>query len=109
MNDKGAVVALAYGIEGFAPAKHLKKEDGSKVELEEKLPFAILEFSKDDKKILVSHTRTWEEAQEKEEKKAKKSTKDSIKTINKSVEKTTLGDLDVLSDLKEEMAKKEGK
>ncbi len=109
LNDKGAVVALAYGIEGFAPAKHLKKEDGSKVEVDEKLAFGILEFSKDDKKILVSHTRTWEEAQEKEEKKAKKSTKDSIKTINKNVERTTLGDLDVLSDLKEEMAKKEGK
>jgi small subunit ribosomal protein S1 len=110
-NDKGAVVSLAYGIEGFAPKKHLRKEDGSTAGVEEKLQFAILEFSKDDKKILISHTRTWEAAKEEKEKsddkKAKKNTKDAIKQINKNVEKTTLGDLDALSNLKQEMEEKE--
>lgn len=111
INDKGAVVSLAYGIEGFAPKKHLRKEDGSNAVLDEKLPFAILEFSKDDKKILVSHTRTWEAAKEEadasEEKKVKKATKDAVTKINKNVEKTTLGDLDALSNLKQEMEEKE--
>jgi len=111
INDKGAIVALAYGIEGFAPKKHLRKEDGSQAGLEEKLPFSILEFSKEDKKILVSHTRTWEEAKDErektEDKKVKKATKDTIKQINKNVERTTLGDLDALSNLKQEMEEKE--
>lgn len=113
MNDKGAVVALAYGIEGFAPKKHLKKEDGSYAALEEKLPFAILEFSKDDKKILVSHSKTWEKVKEQEEqaeqKKAKKATKEAVTKVNKNIEKTTLGDLDALSNLRQEMEEKEKK
>lgn len=111
VNDKGAVVSLAYGIEGFAPKKHLRKEDGSNAGVDEKLQFAILEFSKDDKKILISHSRTWEGARDEkekaDEKKAKKNTKDAIKQINKNVEKTTLGDLDALSNLKQEMEEKE--
>jgi small subunit ribosomal protein S1 len=111
INDKGAIVSLAYGIEGFAPKKHLRKEDGSMAAVEEKLPFAILEFSKEDKKILVSHTRTWEAAKEEheksEEKKVRKATKETMKTLNKNVEKTTLGDLDALSNLKQEMEEKE--
>src|SRR5690606_23064003 len=113
MNDKGAVVALAHGIEGFAPMKHLRKEDGSKAALDETLEFAILEFSKDDKKILVSHTRTWEEAKEEkeksDEKKTKAATAKAVKAVNKAVEKTTLGDLEVLSDLKSEMEEQEKK
>lgn len=111
LNDKGAIIALPYGIEGFAPMKHLKKEDNSKPALDEKMQFRILEFSKDDKKILVSHTRTWEAAKEEAEKKEEKKTKKVVKQVNKSVEKTTLGDLDVLSELKEQMeqAEKKGK
>jgi small subunit ribosomal protein S1 len=104
VNDKGAMVSLMYGIEAFCPARHTKKEDGSKMLADEKLPFAILEFSKDDKKILVSHTRTWEAVKEEAEKKEKKTTKDAVaKNNSKNAEKTTLGDLDVLSELKQKM------
>lgn len=109
LNDKGAVVALPYGIEGFAPIKHLKKEDGSKAAIEEKLPFKIIEFSKDEKKILVSHARTWEEVKEEAAKKDEKKTKKAVSQINKTVEKTTLGDLDVLSELKEQLEQEEKK
>lgn len=111
MSDKGAVVAMAYGIEGFAPMKHLKKADGSKARVDDVLDFAILEFSKEDKKILVSHTKTWDETMKEEaapaEKGKRKSAKGddskSIKSINQQTEKTTLGDLGVLSELKKEM------
>jgi small subunit ribosomal protein S1 len=120
LNDKGAIVALAYGIEAFAPMKHLKKEDSSKAKMEDSLDFAILEFSKEEKKILVSHTRTWQEeesvdAEKAPRKSASKSSSGSnnnnnnnnsskaIKTLNSQTEKTTLGDLGVLADLKKEM------
>ncbi len=109
LNDKGAVVALAYGIEGFAPMKHLKKEDGSKANLEEQLEFAILEFSKDDKKILVSHTRTWDGNREEvkiDEKPSKSKSKGSTAKTSK-VEVTTLGDISALSNLKKELEENE--
>jgi small subunit ribosomal protein S1 len=109
MNDKGAVVSMAYGIEAFAPMKHLKKEDGSKAQVDEKLPFAILEFSKEEKKILVSHTRTWEAKKEEEKKKQEKSTKKAIKELNKNVEKTTLGDVSPLNELKTKLEEQEKK
>ncbi|MBW7936639.1 MAG: S1 RNA-binding domain-containing protein, partial [Flavobacteriales bacterium] len=109
LNDKGAVVSLAYGIEAFAPMKHLKKEDGSKVQLDEKLLFAILEFSKEDKKILISHTRTWEAAKEDAQKAEEKTTRKAVKQVNKNVEKTTLGDLGVLGDLKSKIEEEEKK
>lgn len=109
LTDKGAVVSLAYGIEAFAPMKHLKKEDGSKAQVDEKLPFAILEFSKEEKKILVSHTRTWEAAKEEAKKKEEKSTKKAVKEVNKNVEKTTLGDVSALSDLKTKLEEQEKK
>lgn len=109
LNDKGAVVSLAYGIEAFAPMKYLKKEDGSKVQLDEKLLFAILEFSKEDKKILISHTRTWEAVKEDAQKAEEKSTRKAVKQVNKNVEKTTLGDLGVLGDLKTKMEEEEKK
>jgi small subunit ribosomal protein S1 len=101
---------MAYGIEGFAPMKHLKKEDGSKAKVEDVIDFAILEFSKDDKKILISHTRTWDDSMKEEEKAPRKpankgggDASKSIKNLNQQTEKTTLGDLGVLSDLKKEM------
>jgi len=114
LNDKGAMVALAYGIEAFAPMKHLKKQDNSKAKVEESMDFSILEFSKDDKKILVSHTRTWDEtmqAEAAEKGSAKKpagkapstGSSKAIKSLNSQTEKTTLGDLGVLADLKKEM------
>lgn len=109
INDKGAVVSMAYGIEAFAPMKHLKKEDGSKAQVDEKLPFAILEFSKEEKKILVSHTRTWQAVKEQEKKKEKKSTKKALKEVNKNVEKTTLGDISNLSELKNKLEEQEKK
>jgi small subunit ribosomal protein S1 len=114
LNEKGGMVALAYGIEAFAPMKHLKKQDNSKAKVEESMEFAILEFSKEDKKILVSHTRTWDEAMQAEAaektttkkaagKPASTGSSKAIKSLNSQTEKTTLGDLEVLADLKKEM------
>ncbi len=112
--NKGGVIGLPYGVEGFAPYKHLKKEDGTMAKAEEALDFKVLEFNKESKKILVSHSRIHEEvkAEEKEvEVKAKKTkfkeTNDSIKKNNEKLEKTTLGDLEVLSNLKKEMTEAE--
>ncbi len=97
--DKGAIVQLPYGMEAFAPNKHLLKEDGSRAKLEEKLPFMVIEFNKPAQKIVVSHTKTWQEPREhKEYKSNAKSPK---------VEKTTLGDVaEELNKLKEELKKK---
>ncbi|MFN8296293.1 MAG: 30S ribosomal protein S1 [Chitinophagales bacterium] len=108
--DKGAVVQLPYGIEAFAPTRHIKKEDGKLAEVEEVLPFKVLEFDRDDKRIIVSHTRVNEDvkidekkAAEGEKKAAAKKTKDAVKDTNSKVEKSTLGDLSALSDLKSKM------
>lgn len=112
--DKGAVVQLPYGIEAFAPTRHIKKEDGKLAEVEEVLPFKILEFDRDDKRIIVSHTRVNEDAKieekktvENDKKKEAKKTKDAVEKANSKVEKSTLGDLTALSDLKSKM--EEGK
>lgn len=116
VNDKGGVVALPYGLEGFAPTRHLLKQDGTTAKAEETLEFKVLEFAKDQKKIIVSHTKInqeVEEAKEKEVVKAKKeeadSTKKAIKKMKDSQEKTTLGDIQALSDLKTEMETKSKK
>jgi small subunit ribosomal protein S1 len=114
--DKGAIVQLPYGIEAFAPTRHIKKENGALAEVEEKLEFKILEFDRDDKRIIVSHTRILEDQKLEEkrgkegegEKQASKATK-AVKDVNSKVEKSTLGDLDVLSELKAKMQKGEGK
>ncbi len=112
--DKGAVVQLPYGIEAFAPTRHIKKEDGKLAEVEEVLPFKVLEFDRDDKRIIVSHTRVNEDAKleekksvEGEKKKEAKRTKDAVDKTNSKVEKATLGDLSALSELKSKM--EEGK
>lgn len=114
--DKGAVIQLPYGIEAFAPTRHIKKEDGKLAEVDEVLPFKVIEFERDDKRIIVSHTRVIEDKklEEKvkatnEKKKTEKRTKDTIKDINQKSEKSTLGDLDVLSELKAQMEKGEKK
>jgi small subunit ribosomal protein S1 len=116
LNDKGGVVSLPYGLEGFAPTRHLLKQDGTTAKAEETLEFKVLEFAKDQKKIIVSHTKInqeVEEAKEKEVVKSKKddadSTKKAIKKMKDSQEKTTLGDIQALSDLKNEMETKSKK
>lgn len=109
-DDKGAVVLLPYGLEGFAPKKHTAKEQGGYLAADEKAEFKVLEFNRNDKRILLSHARLWEEAKHeqvesaKAEKKAEseKASK-KVKEIQKSIEKSTFGDLSVLSDLKDKM------
>ena len=111
-NDKGATVALAYGIEGFAPAKALVKEDGTTAKAEEKLDFKVVEFNKGNKKIILSHSRIAEDAKKEVEAKENKekaaeaeSTQKAVKKIKANIEKTTLGDIDALAALKSEMEK----
>ena len=108
--DKGVVVSLPYGVEGFCPNRHLKKEDGSNAKMDETIDFKVIEFSKENKKIILSHSRIWEdkvaverEAETEVKEKAAKSTKRAVKQINDNVERTTLGDLDVFAELKEKM------
>lgn len=113
INDKGAVVTLPYGIEGFAPTKHLAKADGSAVKVEDVLDFKVIEFSKDNKKIIVSHARTHEAEKPSDKSSGKEKgeddTKKAVKKIKDNLEKSTLGDLSVLSDLKNEMEQNEKK
>ncbi len=112
MMDKGAVVSLEYGIEGFATPKHLVKEDNSQAKLDDKLQFKVIEFNKEAKRIILSHSRIFEDAQKSAaneqapEKKAKKSTK---KEEMPAMEKTTLGDIEGLAALKDELTKSEAK
>ncbi len=105
--DKGAVVALPYGVEGFATPRHLVKEDGSQAKVDEKLEFKVIEFNKAAKRIIVSHSRVFEDVQKSEEKAKKsaeeKSTKKAVKQVKDKLEKTTLGDITELAALKEQM------
>ena len=105
--DKGAVVALPYGVEGFATPRHLVKEDGSQAKVDEKLEFKVIEFNKAAKRIIVSHSRVFEDAQKSEEKAKKnaeeKSTKKAVKQVKEKLEKTTLGDITELAAVKEQM------
>ncbi|MDQ3190302.1 MAG: 30S ribosomal protein S1 [Bacteroidota bacterium] len=117
MAEKGAIVSLPYGVEGFAPSKHLVKIDESVAQVEETLDFKVIEFNKENKKIIVSHSRIHEDAasggkrtedytekqeQQKSEKKA------TVKKV-KDVDKTTLGDINVLANLKDELEQSEKK
>lgn len=111
-NEKGATVALAYGIEGFAPSKTLMKEDGTMAKAEEKLDFKVIEFNKSNKKIVLSHSKLAEDVKKEEEAKEVKeklneddSTEQAVKKIKANIEKTTLGDIDALAALKSEMEK----
>ncbi|MDE5710380.1 MAG: 30S ribosomal protein S1 [Bacteroides sp.] len=109
MLDKGAVVALPYGVEGFATPKHLVKEDGSQAALDEKLEFKVIEFNKDAKRIILSHSRIFEDAAKAEERAEKKAAKKSAPkreeapAIQNQAASTTLGDIDALAALKEQM------
>ncbi len=111
--DRGAVVSLPYGVEGFVPSRHMKKADGTTAKIEEKLDFKVIEFSKDNKKIILSHVETYQEPEKRKGAGSKsadtKSTKRAVKNLNEKMEKTTLGDLDVLANLKSDLEKEEKK
>ena len=111
MLEKGAVVSLEKGVEGLATPKHLVKEDGTQAALGETLPFKVIEFNKDSKRIILSHSRTFEDAQREEKKAAKKAARTSKKEetvkIDNQPASTTLGDIDVLAQLKAQMEKGE--
>ena len=108
MKDKSGIVSLPYGLEGICPAKHLKKADGNNAQVEDVLDFKVIEFNRDARKIVVSHIRTHEEQSEtsKSSRSSKKSNTNNLNAINKNAEKSTLGDLDALAELKEKMDKK---
>ncbi|HOI26588.1 MAG TPA: 30S ribosomal protein S1 [Paludibacteraceae bacterium] len=116
MLDKGAVIALPYGVEGFATPKHLIKEDGSQAKVDEKLNFKVIEFNKDAKRIILSHSRIFEDAQkvadgddsEKKDFKKKKPSK-KAESMNSGMERTTLGDIEELAALKDQMDAKDAK
>ena len=111
MLEKGAVVALEENVEGFATPKHLVKEDGSQATLGETLPFKVIEFNKDSKRIILSHSRTFEDPAREEKKAAAKKTarakKDDAPKIENVAASTTLGDIDALAELKAKMEKGE--
>jgi small subunit ribosomal protein S1 len=113
-SDKGMIVSLPYGVEGFAPNRHLKKEDGSQARIEESIEFKVIEFSKENKKIILSHSRIHEDqaftartADAEGKNSEVKTTKRAVKILNENLERTTLGDLDVLAGLKEDLEKEE--
>jgi len=116
VGDKGDIVALQYGVEGFCPNKHSVKEDGSALKVDEVAEFKIIEFNKENKRLVISHSRIWEDAKAEariEEfnarKKEAKTANAAVKKVKDSVEKSTLGDLDVLAQLKEQMEDDEKK
>ena len=106
-DDKGAIVQMPYGLEGFAPNRHLAKEDGKQVQAEETAQFMVIEFDRNEKRIVVSHARIWEQNIQEEKEVAKKeakaeseNTKKAVKAVQAKVEKSTLGDLGALADIK---------
>ncbi len=113
MLEKGAVIALPYGVEGFATPKHLVKEDGTQAQVDEKLNFKVIEFNKDSKRIILSHSRIFEDEARAEKAEAKKAAKkakvaEEAPVMSTPIEKTTLGDISALAAIKEKLAK-EGK
>jgi len=112
MVDKGAVISLPYGVEGFATPKHLVKEDGNQAKVDEKLDFKVIEFNKDSKRIIVSHSRVFEDekpeakeaAAEKKAKRSAKKEKEDAPVQSSNMEKTTLGDIEELAALKEKLS-----
>ena len=110
MNEKGATIALPYGVEAFATPKHLVKEDGSSVSVDEKLPFKILDFNPEMQRIIVSHSRIHEDAERAERRQAATEERNqqvrdaaAVAATQQSVERATLGDLDELAALKERL------
>lgn len=116
INEKGAVASLPYGVEGFVPTRHLAKEDNTTARVDDTMEFKVIEFSKDNKKIILSHTRIYQDVQHadkvRETAKAKgeeRSTKKAVRQMKDNLEKTTLGDLDGLAKLKSQMEASEKK
>ena len=114
-DDKGAIVQMPYGLEGFAPNRHLAKEDGKQVQAEETAQFMVIEFDRNEKRIVVSHARIWEQNIQEEKEVAKKeakaesdNTKKAVKNIQAKVEKATLGDLGALAEIKAKLKEGEG-
>jgi small subunit ribosomal protein S1 len=109
MGDKGAIVALPYGVEGFVPKRHMNKEEGGQLALNDKAQFAVIEFNKENKKIILSHTKVYKEQVDASKPSAKKpaAKKPVAKNYNDKAEKTTLGDLGVLANLKSELQEEE--
>ncbi|MGI6320112.1 MAG: 30S ribosomal protein S1 [Bacteroidales bacterium] len=109
--DKGSVVSLPYGVEGFVPNRHIVKEDKSTVVVDEIADFKVIEFSKENKKIIMSHTKVWQDdgavEEEKDTRRKPQDSKKAIKKINENVEKTTLGDIEALANLRDELKKKD--
>ena len=110
--DKGAVISLPYGVEGFATPKHLVKEDGTPAKQDEKLQFKVIEFNKDAKRIILSHSRIFEDEQKAEARKARKAAgkqqaEEQPVAQSSNIEKTTLGDIDALAELKQKLEKGE--
>ena len=110
--DKGAVISLPYGVEGFATPKHLVKEDGTPAKQDEKLQFKVIEFNKDAKRIILSHSRIFEDEQKAEARKARKAAgkqqaDEQPVAQSSNIEKTTLGDIDALAELKQKLEKGE--
>lgn len=103
--DKGAVIALPYGVEGFATPRHLVKEDGTQAKVDEKLDFKVIEFSKASKRIILSHSRIFEDESKAVAKAEVKATTKAVKKVKENVEKTTLGDISELQALKDKMNK----
>src|ERR1700754_76261 len=115
-DDKGGIVQLPYGLEGFAPNRHLTREDGKSIGADETTQFMVIEFDRNEKRIVVSHTRIWEqskieekEAQKKEQRAEADKTKKAVKNIQGKVEKATLGDLGALAEIKEKLKQEENK
>jgi small subunit ribosomal protein S1 len=113
-DDKGALVQLPYGLEGFAPNRHLAKEDGKQVMGDETEKFMVIEFDRNEKRIVLSHTRIWEQARAEEKDVARKEaktesdkTRKTVKAIQSKVEKPTLGDLGALAGIKEKLEQEE--
>ncbi|WP_257656963.1 30S ribosomal protein S1 [Parapedobacter lycopersici] len=114
VGEKGNIVSLPYGVEGFCPAKHSVKEDGSSLKLDETADFKIIEFNKENKRLVISHSRIWEDQRAEarmedfnNRKKEAKAASSAVKKVKESVEKSTLGDLDVLAQLKEQLEDEE--
>ena len=114
-DDKGALVQLQYGLEGFVPNRHMNKEDGTQVKADDTAQFMVIEFDRNEKRIVLSHARLWEQVIAEEKEVAKKeakaesdNTKKAVKAVQSKVEKSTLGDLSALADIKAKLQEGEG-
>jgi small subunit ribosomal protein S1 len=113
-DDKGAIVQLPYGLEGFAPARYLGKEDGKAIVADETAQFMVIEFDRNEKRIVLSHSKVWEQNKFEEKEAARKEarvesdkTKKAVKQVQSKVEKATLGDIGALAEIKAKLKEEE--